>query len=166
MKDDLLLQRVIRDYRPGAWVGSVRRAFGPVAHLPEDGDGAAEGVIDSHPPHYLLALWQPLPPDRPFLPRWPMKVSLAAPDARAAIHEMLAEVPPNETLWLTDQPLDWVLMAEIVMLCEEGLQPYQFRGLGEFIEAERQATRAAVSVHYGGSDEVFEQFSRTLPPEL
>lgn len=166
MNDEHLLARVIRGYQPGAWIGAVRRVFGPMAHVPEDGDGAGDTVIETHPPHYLLALWQPLPPDQPFLSRWPLKVSITAPDARTAVFELLSEVPLTELLWLTDQPLDWVLMAEIVMLCEEGLLPYQFRGLGEFIEAERQATRAAVSVHYGGSDDAFEQFSRTLPPDL
>jgi hypothetical protein len=165
VNDAPLLERVVRIYRPGAWVGSVRRAFGPIAYLPESDENAGD-VIETHPPHYLLALWQPLGADQPFLPRWPMKVSLTAPDARTAIFELLAEVPPDEVLWLTEQPLDWALMAEIVMLCEQGLLPYQFRALGDFIEAERHATRAAVSVHYEGSDEVFEQFSRTLPQAL
>lgn len=161
--DQPFLRRLGKKYRPGMWIGSVRRAFGPIADLP--GEEADAGVIETHPPHYLLALWRPLPPNEPFLPRWPAKVSLVAPDARAAVADMLREVPPHERLWLSERPIDWVLMADIVMLCEEGLVPYQFRGLREFVEMERQNTIASISVNYGGEDEMFEAFARTRPGE-
>lgn len=157
------LDRLARHYQPGMWIGALRRAFGPMADVPDLEDTA---TIETRPPHYLIAMWAPLGADQPFLQRWPRKVALVAPDPRAAIKEMLDVLPITDRLWITEQPIDWVLMADIVMLCEPGLAPYQFQGLREFVDAEHQATLAAISVHYGGPDDTYEKFTRTRPEPM
>ncbi len=163
MSDLEFLSRLSRQHRPGMWIGGIRRAFGPLIDV-DDASGAA--VLDTHPPHYLTALWEPLRHDQPLLPRWPVKASLVAPDARSAVASLLRDVPRGQRLWLSDHAFDWLLVADIVMLSEPGLRPWQFRGLREFIEAQRQANLSAISVNYGGSDEVFDQFRRTDPGTL
>lgn len=154
-------QRVSRLHRHGMWIGAVRRAFGPIAEVPSEVSGS--GPIETHPPHFLVALWQPLRPGEMLLPRWPSKAALVAPDERAAINDLLREVPHGERLWLSEHPFDWVLVADIVMLCEPGLAPWQFRGLHEFVQLERQTTLASIKANYGGSDEVFDKFRRIQP---
>jgi hypothetical protein len=157
------LPRLAKRYAPGHWIGGVRRAFGAVSEVVEGPEGV---FIDTHPPHFLLVLWNPLEPDMLLLPRWPSKVSLAQPDSAAAVRELLVEVPPDERLWLTDQLIDWVLMAEIVMLSEPDLQPYHYRELKRFADSEEQAIRASISVNYGGRDEMYQMFMRTRPDPL
>src|SRR5436309_13997839 len=98
--EESVLPRLAKRYSPGHWVGGIRKAFGPVSEVVEGPNGF---VIESHPPHYLLVLWQPLEPDALLLPRWPAKVSIAEPDAAAAVRELLVEVPEGERLWLTEQ---------------------------------------------------------------
>jgi hypothetical protein len=161
--DDDFLPRLAKHYESGHWIGGVRKAFGAVSEVVEGPNGV---LIDSHPPHFLLVLWKPLEPDTPFLPRWPTKVSIAQPASSAAVRELLVDVPPGERLWLTDQHIDWVLMAEIVMLSEPGLQHFHYRELKRFIDIERKATLASVSVNYGGGDEMYQKFMRTKPGAL
>lgn len=158
------LGRLSRQYRPGMWIGGIRRAFGPMAELPEE--GVDPGVVHQHPPHYLIALWAPLTPGQPMLPRWPVKAALCSPDARTAVAGLLTAVPPGDRLWISDPPFDWTLVADIVMLCETELAHWQYRALHEFVRQERQATLTAISVNYGGSDEVFDLFRRTGPGDL
>jgi hypothetical protein len=162
---DELVRRVSRRYRPGAWIGGVRKVFGSVTELAASPDGGDE--FETHPPHFLVALWKPLSPqDTPLLARWPYKVSIVVPDPAAALADLLIEVPDGDRLWLASEQVDWGLMAAIVMLSEPGLQPYEYRELQEFVRAEQQAVLAAISVNYSGGDEVFKQFARTSPGAL
>lgn len=150
--DDLaarVLRRLVRRYRSGVWVGAIRRVFGPVAEVHTTGQGEQ---IDSHPPHYLSALWKPLRPEQPFLRRWPHHVSLVATSAQHALDEMLRHVPVGQRLWLTHETLDWAVMAEIVMIGEAGLAPWQLRELQAFVDAERLAVRAEIRAGYGGAE--------------
>ena len=156
------LHRLARHYRPGHWVGGVRKAFGAVTEVADT--PAAD--LESHPPHYLAALWKPLSPAQPFLQRMPAHAVLVTPDPVAAVRGLLVEVPSGERLWLTTAGIDWALVAQIVMLGEKNLAPYQYRELGNFAKAEERALMAAISVHYEGGDTVFSQFARTTPGAL
>ena len=153
------LTRRVKRYRPGHWIGGLRRAFGPSAEISED--GTRPGELETRPSHYLVALWHPLEIGTPFLPRWPHKVSIVAPDAATAAHGLLEDMPRRQRLWIAGSEIDWALVARIVVLGEPRLRPYQHRALQAFIRAERRATLAAISVHYSHSDETFEQFANT-----
>ena len=156
------LQRLARRYQPGHWIGGMRRAIAPVAEVVDTPEGEQ---IETYPSHYLISLWQPIEAAA-FLPRWPYKVSIVTPDATAAVRSLLADVPASARLWVAGSQIDWALMADIVMLSEPGLAPYQYRELKEFVNAERQATLAAISVNYSGDDDIFEKFVRTTPDKL
>lgn len=153
--------RLMRRHKPGMWIGAVRRAFGP--NVGAVGDS---GIIDTHPPHYLIALWKPLRWNEPFLPRWPSKASLVEPDEAAGVAELLREVPKKEQLWLVEHELDWALIADIVMLCEATIEPYQRTALQAFARSARQATVASIRASYRGSDEDPGLFQRTQPLPL
>ena len=156
------LRRLVKRYQPGHWIGGLRRAFGPVAEI---GESSLFGDLETHPTHYLIALWRPLDIASPFLPRWPSKVSIVTPDPVTAARELLADVPRRARMWVAGPEIDWTLIARIVILGEPGLQAFQHRELQGFIRAERRASLAAISVKYGGSDDVFEQFANTAPPD-
>jgi hypothetical protein len=146
---EAIAARLTHRYRPGAWIAGVRKAFGP---LSEAEDAADDAALEAHPAHYLAALWRPPYLGMPLLPRWPFKVVLVAPDAGAAVRDLLDEVPAVDRLWLTDQHVDWVLMARIVALTELGLQPWQRAGLQALLRAEDQATLAAIRLNYAPDD--------------
>jgi len=159
------LRRLVKRYQPGHWIGGLRRAFGPVTEI-ADTDGSRPGDFESHPVHYLVALWRPLESHVPFLPRLPQRVSIVTPDAQSAARALLEDVPRRQRLWVAGPEIDWALVARIVILAEPELKPFQHRELEAFIRAEERATLAAVSVHYAGSDDTFEQFVSTVPPDL
>jgi hypothetical protein len=158
------LRRLVKRYQPGHWIGGLRRAFGPVAEVVDDGATGA-GDLETHPAHYLVALWRPLEVTTPFLPRWPFRVSIVTPDAETAARALLEDVPRRHRLWIAGPEIDWALVARIVILGEPGLKPFQHRELQAFIRAERRASLAAISLHYTGSDDTFEQFASTNPPD-
>jgi hypothetical protein len=153
------LRRLVNRYQPGHWIGGLRRAFGPVAEL---GEGSSFGELDTHPAHYLVALWRPLDASTPFLPRWPAKVSIVTPDAQTAARELLADMPRRQRMWVAGPEIDWAIIARIVILGEPRLRPYQHRELEAFIRTEQRAALAAISVRYSGPDKTFEQFSNTV----
>ena len=148
LHSDEFAQRLAQRYRPGAWIGGLRKAFGPVSEVDADDDIA----VESHPPHFLGALWRPPHLGMPLLPRWPFKVSIVAPDASAALRDLLVDVPLADRLWLTEQHIDWSLVARIVMVSEPGLARFQIEGLQRMIDTEDQTTLAAIRLHYGGSE--------------
>jgi len=157
------LRRIKVDYYPGLWVGGVRKAFGAVAEVIDTPEGEQ---IESHPPHYIAALWRPLEHGIPFLPRFPYKVSLITPDVLTATRGLLEELPPSARMWIAGPQIDWALVAEVLMLSEPRLEPYHYRELEEFVRAERNATLTSISVHYGGDDAIFKKFVRTTPGAL
>ena len=156
------LRRLVKRYQPGHWIGGLRRAFGPVAEI---GDGSRFGELDTHPAHYLIALWRPLDSVTPFLPRWPSKVSIVTPDAVTAARELLGEMPRRQRMWVAGPEIDWAVIARILILGEPDLEPFQHRELEAFIRAEQHAALAAISVKYSGPDKTFEQFANTAPPD-
>lgn len=147
---EAIASRLSQRYRPGAWIAGVRKAFGPLSEAEEPGEDAA---LEAHPAHYIAALWRPPYLGMPLLPRWPFKVVLVAPDAGAAVRDLLVDVPAGDRLWITDQHVDWVLMARIVALTEPGLQPYQRAGLQALLRTEDQATLAAIRLNYDAGED-------------
>lgn len=142
--------RLTDRWRPGVWVGAARRAFGPMAEVSEAADRL---IVDTHPPHSLIALWSPPADGEPLLRRLPQVASLvAAGDEAGAVRELLAQMPHDARLWLAPQPeVDWALMAEIVIISEPGLAAYEQRELRRFVDAERVATLALISASYTDS---------------
>jgi len=147
MSDNFLRDgRLVQRHRPGAWIGAIRRAIGPGAEAVE------RNVFETRPPHYLIALWKPLRFDQPALPRWPRKAMLVGPDKDTAIAELLRDVPRSDVLWLTEQDIDWCLVADIVILSESRLPAQQRRGLEQFVNEEREATLTAIHDNYRDSE--------------
>ncbi|MEW6705586.1 MAG: hypothetical protein AB1430_12115 [Pseudomonadota bacterium] len=142
-------ERLLRDWRPGAWIGAVRQAFDRTTELSSTPLGE---VVEAHPPHWLVALWSPQRLQRPFLRRWPRWVSLVPGESESAAGlALLREVPQDAALWVLHEELEWALMAEIVLLSEPGLQAFQQQALQEFIVAERTATTARIRSAYAAS---------------
>jgi hypothetical protein len=132
-----LSPRVLAAWKPGAWIGAVRQVFESVARVVSTPQGP---VVDSYPPHVLLALWPPQSPAQPFLDRWPQRIALSAVAREQAPLELLKLVPDGGELWLAEHEIDWVLIGEAVMLHEPALREFQLKELRAFVEAERQAT--------------------------
>jgi len=143
--------RLLHDWRPGAWIGAVRQAVGRTTELSSTPQGE---LVEVHPPQWLVALWPPQQLQQPFLGRWPCWASLAPGEAEPeAVLALLPQLPERAALWVLHEDLDWALMAEIVLLGEPALQPFQQRGLREFVESERAATLARIRSAYSPSQD-------------
>jgi hypothetical protein len=129
--------RVLTAWKPGAWVGAVKSVFDSVARVVSTAQGP---VVDTYPPHVLLALWAPQNMTSPFLDRWPLRVLLSPVQPDEAGAELLNHLPPEAELWLAEHDIDWGLVGEAVLLHEPGLREFQLKELRAFVEAERQAT--------------------------
>lgn len=138
--------RLTAGWQPGAWIGVAGRAFGPVAQWSEGEDG--EAVVESLPVQWLIALWRPQSLEQPMLPRLPVVVQLTPRQDDRAVIELLRHVPAAERMWLADIDVDWALLAEIVMLTDRALQPWQHRELARFIIAEREAIARRIASSY------------------
>lgn len=141
--------RLTAGWQPGVWIGVARRAFGPVAQVSDDDGGEdGEAVVDSLPVQWLIALWRPQTLEQPMLPRLPAVVQLTSRQDDRAVIELLRHVPPVQRMWLADIDADWALLAEIVMLTDRTLRPWQLRELARFIIAEREATARRIAASY------------------
>lgn len=129
--------RVLAAWKPGAWIGAVKSVFDSVARVVSTPQGP---VVDTYPPHVLLALWAPQSLSAPFLERWPLRVLLSPVQPDDAGAELLKLMPANAELWLAEHDIDWGLVGEAVLLHEPGLRDFQLKELRAFVEAERQAT--------------------------
>jgi hypothetical protein len=132
-------------HAPGMWVGAVRRAFEADAH-------------GHHPAHFLVALWEPSPPEQPLLPRWPVVAAIASPDANAALLELVRHLPAGARVWLSDTVVDWALVAEIVLRSDRNLEPHHRTGLSAFIERCRDADASRIEREYTDREPGFERF--------
>ena len=153
-------RRLARQYEPGAWVGAIRQAF-------DASSEASPAGIERLPPHYLVALWEPLREGQFLLPRWPAVAAIASPDAQAALLELVSHVPPPARVWLTDDAVDWAMVAGIVLRTDRHLEPYQQRELENFIADRRQADARHIAQTYTDRDEGFEALKSRLfgPPK-
>ena len=137
--------RVLSAWKPGAWIGAMKSVFDSVARVV----GTPQGpVVDTYPPHVLLALWAPQSMVAPFLGRWPLRALLSPVQPDDAAEELLRWLPPEAELWLGDHDIDWGLVGEAVLLHEPGLRDFQLKELRAFVDAERQATWEHVNKAY------------------
>lgn len=150
-------RRLARAPGPGVWIGAIRAAFDAVAE-------PVPGGVERHPPHWLVALWEPPPPHE--LPsRWPAVAAIASPDSRAALVQLAARLPAGATVWLTPQEPDWALVGRIVLLSDRHLHPVQRRELQRFVEAREAADREHILQAYTDRDAGFEAMkARLLAP--
>ena len=156
--------RIATHPEPGAWIGAVRRVFGPISQVVQTEHG---DTIENHPPHYLVALWAPMAENESFLRRWPDSVSIALNDQESALQELLRNLPIGARVCVTMQEIDWAVIAEIALLSEaQTFSPEHYRELERFIAQERAATLATISANYTSRESGFEGFLGTLqtPP--
>ena len=139
--------RLLAHWQAGAWTGALREVMQPTTEFVTTPTGTA---VESYPPHRLLSLWPPQRIDQPHPGRWPQQVLLTALPAGPAADALLALVPGGAPLWINPavQEVDWALAAEIVLLHQPGLRPFQTNGLRAFIESEREASFARLNDGY------------------
>lgn len=129
--------RLLAKWQPGAWTGAIQRVCDAVTEFVQTPQGP---VIETYPPHLLLALWPPQTLDEPLLGRWPVRAMLSAAEADRASDELLPLMPPDALLWLTTVDVDWALVGELVLHHDADLRPFQFKALRSFVDAQREAT--------------------------
>ena len=139
--------RLLATWQAGAWTGAVREVMQPTTEFVTTPTGTA---VESYPPHRLLLLWPPQRIDQPHPGRWPQQVLLTALPAGPDVAALLALVPGAAPLWINPavQEVDWALAAEIVLLHQPALRPFQTNGLRAFIESEREASFARLNDDY------------------
>lgn len=144
--------RLLARWQPGAWVAASRQAVGATTEVINTPQGP---VIETYPAQYLVALWAPAPEAGQPPGRWPQRAWLCAADTDAqgdALGEaLLAQLPDPQPLWrlpAADGPVDWALVAEIVLVHEPGLRPFQSQALRALMAREREATFARLNSRY------------------
>lgn len=128
--------RLLKQWRPGAWIGACRRITGASTELSQGPQGP---LLESHSPQWLLALWPPQGLDQPLLSRWPQQLLLRELEDEAVAERLLDLLPAVAPLWLAELDPDWGLLADIVLHHDAELRPAQLQTLRGFIEAERLA---------------------------
>lgn len=141
----LARRRLARRFEPGVWIGAIRRAV-------EAGDNG--------PAHYLVTAWPPPTEGQPMLPRWPAVAAIASPDADAALLMLMSQVGAPQRVWLTEQAVDWALVATIVRESDRSLVPALRQALDQFVASEREAEHRFIRAEYSDRDDVFEAFKR------
>lgn len=137
--------RLLAQWQPGAWIGAVRQVLDSSTAFAQ---GPAGPTVETYAPHRLLLLWPPAA--APLPGRWPQRVRLAAVARERAAALLLQDLPDDARLWLHPggDAIDWALAAEIALLHEPALHPFQIDGLRAFIAAEREAGFAALNRAY------------------
>ena len=144
-------RRLARHWAPDLWIGAIRQAFA----AEQDGD-------ELLPPHWLVALWEPLGEGQPVLPRWPAVAAIAPRSSEQALLELMRHVPEGGRVWLADELVDWALVATIVLESDRNLDDYHRRGLAAFIRAQREADSETIAQTYSDRDPGFDAMKRRL----
>jgi hypothetical protein len=138
--------RLLAQWQPKAWVALARRIAGASAEIVQTVEGP---LVENHAPQWLCALWPPQRIHAPLLGRWPELAALvAAETATDALHQMLAQLPPEARLWPAELEADWALVADLVLHQDAGLRPGQAQVLRDLAAAERAASFARLSDGY------------------
>lgn len=144
--------RLLAAWQPGAWIGAVREVMAGGTEFVRSADG--QPTVQTWPPQRLLLLWAPPRVDGPTPGRWPQCLRLSAVSARQAAAALLADVPDGASLWLADDAgdIDWALAAELALLHDPSLRPFQLEGLRSFMATEREACYARLNSSYQPAD--------------
>ncbi|MDN3919525.1 hypothetical protein [Roseateles violae] len=128
--------RLLRQWRPGAWVGVRRRLIGASTELVSTPQGP---LVETRPPQWLLAVWPPQGLEMPLLSRWPERAMLLPAQQSVAAAQLLLQqaVPATAPLWIGELDADWALLAELVLLHDASLQPFQIEALRALTESDR-----------------------------
>lgn len=140
--------RLLGQWQQGAWAAGSRQVLEASTEIINTPQGP---LIETYPAQYLVAWWAPSGRSTPQLRRWPSSAWLCAAETSALPDALLAQVPePCAMWWLPEQSdlVDWAAVAEIVLIHEPGLRPFQSAALRSLIEREREAAFARMNDHY------------------
>jgi hypothetical protein len=144
--------RLLRQWQPQAWTALARRVRGASAEVVQTLKGP---VVENHAPQWLCGLWPPQRLDAPLLGRWPeMAILVAAETQFGALHQLLAQLPPEGLLWPAELDTDWGLLANLVLHHDANLRPAHVQALQELVESERRASFARVNDGYARQGDV------------
>ena len=144
--------RLLTSWQPQAWTALARRVRGATTEILKTAHGP---LVENHAPQWLCALWPPQRLEAPLLGRWPELAALvSAETAFGALHQLLAQLPPEALLWPADLDVDWALLADLVLHQDARLRPAQTQALRELAEAERGAAFARMNDGYALRDRV------------
>jgi hypothetical protein len=138
--------RVLSRWQPLAWSGRLRKIAEVSAEVVQTPQGP---VVENRPPGWLFAIWPPQRLESPLLGRWPEHVGLVEADDVSHVQSaMLAALPPEARLWLSDLDIDWALIAEIELHQDPNLRSSITNTLRQLVQAEREAAFAKVNQDY------------------
>jgi hypothetical protein len=137
--------RLAERWQPGLWIGAAKQLCGPIAEILETTHGP---VVETHPAHMLLALWEPPADGAAVAGRWPLRVQLRAVAPEDAGDALVALMPGDAQVWVSAHDLDWELVAELLLHHDGDLRPFQRKALKEFLDAERVANYTRLNADY------------------
>ncbi|MCU0773199.1 MAG: hypothetical protein MUC74_01480 [Ideonella sp.] len=152
--------RVSDEHGPGLWIGASHRVAGPTHEVVETPLG---DEVENRPPQYLLALWKPLRRRQPFPRRFPAFAALVVCEEADVVDALLKRVPDGARLSVPSFDVDWGLVAQIVMVTDDGLGAAQHQLLQAFIDAERRRTLTTIGTAYASGTAGFQRFADTQP---
>lgn len=149
-------RRLLARPAPDAWLGLVVRVLDARVH-------ESPAAREHTPPHFVVAGWAPQPDG--VYRRLPEFAAIAAPDSRRALREIFVHLPADARLALVDgDVVDPALAAEMVLICDTNLEPYQRDALAGFVSAQREGTRARIAAGYTASEPGYARLRERLFP--
>ncbi len=143
-------RRLVPAPRAGCWLAAIVRAIAPR-------EVALDDRIERTPAHYLVAAWSPQASG--LYERLPDFAAIASPDSQRALRELFVHLPPEVPVHLAGAAhVDLALVADMVLLCDTHLEPYQRDALQAFAREQRDALRRAIVERYTDREEGFVRF--------
>jgi hypothetical protein len=136
-------RRLLVQPQPGGWLAVIVRAIEPSG--------------DDTPPHFLVAAWAPSASG--LFERVPEFAAIASPDGDRALRELFVHLPREARVALVgDDIVDCALVAEMVLVCDPNLEPYQRAGLARFAAHRRRTMRWEIARRFTPREPDFERF--------
>ncbi len=152
--------RIVENLAPGVWVGAYRRLVGPSNEVVDTQFGQE---VENVAPQYLMAVWKPIRPGHAAVRRYPAAAQLLTCDSDSVLSALLRHVPVDGQLVVPEMEVDWGLVAQIVMLCENELRPDQHRILYALIAREKAKVIEQIRKRYKLNPDGFRSFADTEP---